>query len=91
MKTNQYDLAEMAGWVSTLKEFNVGQFRRKYGLYPIESNKIIKPFERAGIISPVIGYKAKQITTKPREVLITDIDTAKQLINDYIASIEVNE
>ena len=88
MKT---DLIEMAGWVATTEEFNVGQFRRKYGLYPIESGKIIRIFEKAGIVSPVIGQKAKQITTRPREVLIKDISKAKQLITEYINNIEVND
>ncbi len=89
MKTD-LNITEMAGWVATLEEFNVGQFRRKYGLYPIESGKIIKLFEKVGIVSEVRGQKAKQITTVPRQVLVKDISKAKQLITEYINNIEVN-
>lgn len=46
--------------------------------------KIIQELEKLKIISPIESIKAKQITTSPRRVLITDLDKVKLLLTEVV-------
>ena len=80
----KYNIVEMAGYVASLPHFTIGQFMRKYGLKYNDAAQLLETFEKAGIVGPFHG-------NKPREIWVKDINKAKQLITEYLNSIEVKD